>query len=62
MVDSMTRLEGDEEDTTLSQIETIPDDIFSQIVSHLDAASLLSLEASQTLLSRVSLLFQDVSS
>jgi hypothetical protein len=43
-----------EEDTKLSQIETIPDDIFSQIVSHLDAASLLSLEASQTLRTRVS--------
>jgi hypothetical protein len=48
MVDSTTRLGGGEEDTKLSQIETIPDDIFSQIVSHLDAASLLSLEASQT--------------
>jgi hypothetical protein len=62
MVDSLVGHGGGEEDTTLSQIETIPDDIFSQIVSHLDAASLLSLEASQTLRTRVSLLFQDVSS
>jgi hypothetical protein len=57
----MTRLGGGEEDTKLSQIETIPDDIFSEIVSHLDAASLLSLEASRTLRARVSALFQRVS-
>jgi hypothetical protein len=53
MVDSLVGLGGGEEDTKLSQIETIPDDIFSQIVSHLDAASLLSLEASQILRARV---------
>jgi len=47
---------GGEEDTKLSHIENIPDDIFSQIVSYLDAASLLSLEASQTLRTRVSFL------
>ena len=56
----MTGLGGGEEDTRLSQIETIPDDIFSQIVSHLDATSLLSLEASQTLRNRVSFPVQDV--
>ena len=58
----MTGHGGHEEDTRLSQIETIPDDIFSQIVSHLDAASLLSLEASQTLRNRVSFPVQDVPS
>jgi len=58
----MTGHGGHEEDTRLSQIETIPDDIFSQIVSHLDAASLLSLEASQTLRARVSFPVQDVPS
>ena len=47
---------GGEEDTKLSRIEIIPDDIFSQIVSYLDAASLLSLEDSQTLRTRVSFL------
>jgi len=40
----------------LSMIETVPDDVFSHIVSHLDAASLLALEASRTLRTRVSLL------
>jgi hypothetical protein len=41
---------------TLSHLESIPDDIFSNIVSHLDTHSLLALEASQTLRSRVSFL------
>jgi hypothetical protein len=59
MVVSLVGPGGGEEDTKLSQIETIPDDIFSQIVSHLDAASLLSLEASQTLRARVRLLFPE---
>ena len=45
---------GGEEDTKLSHIENIPDDMFSQIVAYLDAASLLSLEASRTLRIRVS--------
>ena len=40
----------------LSDIESIPDDIFSNIVSHLDTPSLLALEASRTLRSRVSLI------
>jgi len=40
----------------LSHIESIPDDIFSNIVSHLDTPSLLALEASRTLRSRVSLI------
>ena len=56
MVASVNGLEEGEGATKLSHIETIPDDIFSQIVSYLDAASLLSLEASQTLRTRVSFL------
>lgn len=51
------RGEEGSEGVALSQIETIPDDIFSHIVSHLDAASLLSLEASRTLRTRVSSFF-----
>jgi len=50
----MTGSGAGEENVQLSRIETIPDDIFSQIVAHLDATSLLSLEASQTLRTRVS--------
>lgn len=41
----------------LSHFESIPDDIFSNIVSHLDTPSLLALEASRTLRSRVSFFF-----
>lgn len=47
---------GDEGNVKLSSIETIPDDIFSQIVSHLDGTSLLALGASHSLRSRVSFL------
>ena len=49
--------DGGEEDPNLSIIETVPDDVFSHIISHLDAASLLALEASRTLRNRVGSFF-----
>jgi hypothetical protein len=42
----------------LSQLESIPDDIFNNVVCRLDTSSLFALEASQALRHRVSILDQ----